>query len=733
MRKHMIGLFLAISLLLNMFICTAAADNSPSRVIHVVFDDSGSMFVPRGENDSWCQAKYAMEVFAAMLDPNDSMNIYVMSDYESGTEQGPKLKLSGATPALKNVESVHNMPLAGGGTPFRSVEKAYKDLQPVTSASEKWLVVLTDGDFEGVSKTHADDFFSRKADDISVMFLGIGKAAGSINAKADKNIYYKKVDSSEQILPKITEVCQQIFNRQKLDKLSFDIPMSELIIFAQGADVSINGINDGNKLIASKSLVSVFYCDEPAPKYSDAKCATNLTGKIATFKGDFDAGEYDMDITGADTVEIYYSPNIDIQAYLSDASGNEVTNMDKLIAGEYTIKFGFVKKGTNEKVPQSKLLNPVTYSADITNNGESIEYTPGKPININEGSLTVNVSARYMDYNSVVAPQRSYIVYKNKKVSFTMMANPDYIITENGFTNADDPIILKALIEDEDGDFVEFTPEQWAAVDVSEIKLDNKHNLGAFNIKKGVERGILEVRPTVYENNPRKHGIGDFDIDISYAQQVESSLWSSEKTSFTTRIKDDFSWWGRNRQKVIAAAAAMIILLLILFIIWILTRKVYPNKFRVQEVSFVVNRQEMPVNDIRNCCRLNAKKGFFRSIIHLFVSEKQATISVDKPPGYNEQELRCNTTIYVRPASRRITPSRMRRFEICAPMRTTANVRQVQAGTIYERHSSGNNLVPTSDVEKDLENIKISRETDFNRIELEIGSASRLEIKMRKF
>lgn len=126
-----------------------AEGNAPSRTINLVYDDSGSMIVnDKGEYvDTWCQAKYAVEVFAGMLGDNDTMNVYVMSDFENGVDGNPKLVLKGRDGAEKNVSEVHNMVTVDGNTPFNAVRAAEAALES-TKADEKWLVVLTDGEFE---------------------------------------------------------------------------------------------------------------------------------------------------------------------------------------------------------------------------------------------------------------------------------------------------------------------------------------------------------------------------------------------------------------------------------------------------------------------------------------------------------------------------------------------------------------------------------------------------------
>ena len=57
----------------------------PSRTINLVYDDSGSM-IRQGSTyvDTWCQAKYALEVVASMLDDRDVLNVYYISIYNIG-------------------------------------------------------------------------------------------------------------------------------------------------------------------------------------------------------------------------------------------------------------------------------------------------------------------------------------------------------------------------------------------------------------------------------------------------------------------------------------------------------------------------------------------------------------------------------------------------------------------------------------------------------------------------
>ncbi|MCR5032234.1 MAG: hypothetical protein K6A92_05170, partial [Lachnospiraceae bacterium] len=360
----------------------SAEENLPTRVINVVYDDSGSMIRTHQNNvDTWCQAKYSMEVFAAMLGERDTMNVYVMSDYDHGqTSAPPRLSLSGSDGSEANVAKVHNMITAAGNTPFNAVRKAYNDLANA-SADEKWLVILTDGAFEDGAFTNqqVDEYLSVKDEDINVMFMGMGADAADITASDEKHIYSEKAQNNAQILEKITQICTRIFNSNKLQvdvssgDFSFDIPMSEIVVFAQGDGVSIDGITDGNgsHISPDKKPVNVRYSETPSSKgYTEFIVDDKLNGYIATFRGDFAPGHYTANVNAAQTVEVYYKPNVEIMLYLVDSEGQEVPYTDGVRSGDYEVKFGFVKAGTNEKVTQSTLLGDVKYDGAISFNHE---------------------------------------------------------------------------------------------------------------------------------------------------------------------------------------------------------------------------------------------------------------------------------------------------------------------------------------------------------------------------
>lgn len=539
---------LFINLLVFFLLCgviffpiTAKAETKVlTRVINVVYDDSGSMIYTNDRKvDTWCQAKYAMEVFASMLGDQDTMNIYVMSDFCNSSNAAPLLTLKGAEGSAANVEKVHNMITNANNTPFDAVRKAYSDLA-AENADDKWLVVLTDGEFQNVEDV--DAFFANKQQDVKVLFLGMGPDADAIRTDNSRNIYAEKAENNSQILNKITDICRHIFSSDKLSvninnlEFSFDVPMKELVVFAQGRNVEIKGIvgSDGTLIESTDPPVAVKYSEKATTNsnanYDNPLVAKELGGSIAVFSGDFATGTYKVDVKGAETIEVYYKPNVELEAYLVDVNGTQIKNGDALNEGKYTLGFGFVKAGTEEKVPDSYLLGIVSYAATITNNGRTEErsYSTGYDVEIKEGDFHADVTTNYLSFNTI-STSLDFKVLKETGLELKVLDNPEYILKDSNFTNGDRPIRVQAMLNGQ-----ELTQEQWNLIDEFNAKFtgENKKNLGALRIEKSEETGIFNVYPNMGTDKPTMGEYKDEPILVSCNSTKGGDIWKGEvKTS----------------------------------------------------------------------------------------------------------------------------------------------------------------------------------------------------------
>jgi len=430
--KRMFTIFLSL-LFVSVFFLPLNAQtyetNQPSKAVNIIYDDSGSMIRSGGVGgtgpllDRWGQAKYAMEVFAAMLEENDTMSVYYMSDYVIANggriDAPPKVTVRGSEPASARVSRIRNTVTRASNTPFDPVVKAYNDLKAIT-ADDKWMVILTDGEFNLLNGVAAEniDVNGKLSDyaydsDISINLLAIGddedlnRMVRTINPNANIGYYFDHARDPKEILGKITSICNRIFNRNTLKfsdeskyEFKFDIPMIELLVFAQGGDVKINGIK-GGKTFNPVETVNVRYSDRAALNVNfNVLVSRELTGVISKFH-DIPKGSYSLDISGAQTVEIYYKPDVHMNIKLM--KGRKEIRSNEVEAGNYRIDFGIV----NEKGEyfESDLLGNVTYEAVITNDGKEYPVSNGDTVKLEAGDYKVNVKARFLEINTAEASQ----------------------------------------------------------------------------------------------------------------------------------------------------------------------------------------------------------------------------------------------------------------------------------------------------------------------------------------
>jgi hypothetical protein len=389
--------------------------NLPGKAIHIVYDDSGSMIRDDGDVylDRWAQAKYAMEVFAAMLQENDIMRVYYMSDYVTSIggniNAPPRLSIMGTEPMSARVAKVHDTITLASNTPFDPVLKAYEDLKN-ESSDEKWLVVLTDGQFNFLygesANVNADIFYSQfiNESDIKIIHFAMGNDAATISADPKRNIFFEHSRNDNEILGKIISVCNQIFNRNTIRfsneakrQFSFDLPMRELLVFAQGTDIGINAIVGKSKYEPSET-VNVRYSEVAAINYvtnQDIIIPRYLTGVVAVFR-DIPQGHYELDLTGAQLVEIYYKPAVSLVIRLY-RRGREISPQD-IPEGNYRVRFGLATE--DGKFVASSLLGKVEYQATVQNRGQTSSIKSGDIIKIHPGELQIQVEAHFLEINT---------------------------------------------------------------------------------------------------------------------------------------------------------------------------------------------------------------------------------------------------------------------------------------------------------------------------------------------
>ena len=496
-----------------------------SRLIYVVYDDSCSMVDTAGDPGNpgemrvrWSQAKYAMEVFAAMMEENDQMVVFPMS-----LRGDSNLTIKGKD--VKRVESIHNWNSEYAGTPWDSITNAAEKLKTQSNAGfdERWLVILTDGKFfdgngQGGSspippETVQAGLESYASSGIKVSYIAIGEDGNSLQKNEPVGLYVTVTqDTAESVLANVTETANKIFTRMELPgkyvssngnakTLNIDIPTRRIIIFAQGKDAKISGLTYNGQTIKPNAIYSVKCSDVVPESYSaikdKVKRDTKLAGVVAEFIAEdepFAAAtperKYVAEISGADDANIkyYYTPGADISFMVN---GKVVKSSDELLnAGEYDIQMCFVDPVSGQVV-ESELLNGASFNMRYTYGGETtaIDGTTGH-IKLENGELDIEVSAIWQQYGNIRMDQVKHYNVRPEPIALNVEVinnpgtySPDYLVD-----NADP---VKIRITNANGEAL--SNEQ---IEAMEISVDSASNTGIqWDIARGEESGTWNLTP----------------------------------------------------------------------------------------------------------------------------------------------------------------------------------------------------------------------------------------------
>ena len=529
----------------------AEVNKSGARAIYVVFDNSGSMYGPG--NMAWSQATYAMEVFAAMMnyDNGDQMKIFPMHDVTTG---GTGSTSSITVRSISDIAQIHNMytpqPL---GTPYTQVNTAANELAVLLDSgnvAEGWLVVLTDGDFDSdLPATNLQTDLEQKAemrDNMYVQYLAMGSDIKTVaDAKEEIGLYSQKVENSSQVINELAVISNRIFERNEYTSLkndgslSFDIPLSRLIVFAQGSDVSINSLKnkegseinlESNYEVSCSSTdgggLTSFVTETPAKD-------TSLKGQVAVFS-DTSAimeGDYTLDVAGADSVKIYYEPDVKFGAGLY--RGDDQVDASTIEGGTYSIRVGFINQLTGEFIENTSLLGEPEYK--LTVNGE--EYGLGGSSGAYQ-SVEIQADGDLLEISADVTYLNNYTDHID--MSFQ-------VCTLDMEVEAPKSAALKEIPDGSGRMTVEatrngepLTEEQWknASVDVECKDSEGGEFSIEWEVEPGEEVSTWTVSPRYKDGDMFSTGIGPADITVSVSTEIDGQQYGKSE-NISMEIKDD--------------------------------------------------------------------------------------------------------------------------------------------------------------------------------------------------
>ncbi len=617
MKKNFVkfsSLLLVLLILLSTFMsinftATAAETQKVERSydIAVVFDNSGSMYQ---NSMAWCRAKYAMEIFASMLnyENGDRLRIYPMW---SVTTDGSQPISGGSTDAIEvlseaDFDKISNLyTVDDNGTPFAPVWEAQADMK-TSNATDKWLIVMTDGKFNQKQRNETVPDISGKdlrdmlinvaSDDLKVQYLGFGKAT-NLESAENKNFYAKK-STDESLKDDLINICNAIFQRSVMPKdrlngkkLEIDLSMKNLIVFVQGDNAKIKSLTDEN----GKEIPIILnsgqrkYSTVKAKRYKDiAKVDKTLAGQVVTF-GECPTGKYTLNYTGsADAVQIFYEPDVDIQVTVTDAKTKKKVDASSgaINAGEYILESKIVDSKTGKDVTKHELMrkdgSDVVLKTFVKTSEEpdGVEYENGAKINLkpNENTEITVVGTYLKDYTitSKGNPDLDWmnnLVVKPPKAEFEVKAE---VLQDGSWYKLSDnaewePVKLtltldgKALTEEE----LERTNLSINASDDLPLRVERIEGESAYNVYIAQDENGKYTEPDT--------GIYSVKVGATYTDKY------GEKTESDDRVSFEIQKYSKIWRWLIYVVGLIALALLIWFI---LTRKAWPLKMEfVQDLG----------------------------------------------------------------------------------------------------------------------------------------------------
>ncbi|MBR5314325.1 MAG: hypothetical protein IKU45_02805 [Clostridia bacterium] len=462
---------------------SAAGKETVQRTIAIVYDNSGSMFM--NGRKAWCQALYAIEVFATMMNKGDKLMIYPMNPM--GMEGKNEVYTHDGNPLIitedKQKSLIHTIKsdlTKNSDTHIESIDSAYNGL--MKESGEKWLVVLTDGEVfyengtvignkdPGKTKEALETRFSNYIGDTNILYLGMEVGGVKLDvpqiSAPDSMHYGAQKASSAEVPGVLTNMCNTIFGRDSLPSnhvkgtnVDFDIPLSKLYVFIQGENIdNVKLSGNGKEYKATQQFKPTYATAGCASQYKSEEkfeADTTLQGCMAVYEN-LSAGTYTCTSTGTvSSAAFYYEVDGDLQLVLVNANGAVINSSEEIAPGEYTLQYALVDKKGNPL--KSDLLGNVNYEISYTVNGEN-KTERGK----DAGGLKLNIT----EETEVVVKSAEVNFLNGYKIRKTGNKLGFLSVPFKGLKGAARPLSIKfnGGFEEVDADLVGGTPSFLASI-----------------------------------------------------------------------------------------------------------------------------------------------------------------------------------------------------------------------------------------------------------------------------
>ena len=652
------ALLIVVSIFVAMPVTSKAAE--PTKIeksydIAVVFDNSGSMY----ENKGWCRAKYAMEIFASMLNYNrDKLHIFPMWEV---TYDGSQPTSGGSYDAIeiKNKDDINRISnlytVRPSSTPFEPIDEANEYLKK-SKANEKWLIILTDGAFnqDERGKSAQIDLQQRvsslASDEIKVQYLGFG---GATTLKANEaNNFFAKKSTDTSLKDDLVEICNKIFQRSVLpsnrlsgQSLKLDMSMKSVIVFAQGANAQVNSLKDssGKDVAITLNSGQRKYSTIKANKYPNAPVDTSLAGQVVTF-ADCPKGDYTLSFSGADSIQIFYEPDVDIDIEILNSDGVRVTNPEDFVAGEYKITSRIVDRITGEDVTNHELLgNAVDLKTYVktSNDSEYKAFENGSKITFAEDDETsIYVEGQYLGKYKISSKD-------DKKWEW---------LTE-GFEIEKQSVAFKINIDAEQKWFVLKEKDSWKPIKIV-MTVEGQPLTDEQMQKTNLTVSISDNMKYRVEMIPGGSAYNVFIAQDENGNYIEPTTGKFKMTASATYVdedgkevkaKEDNISFEVQKYSQIFRILFWLAIILIIILIWLMfmLQKVLPKSVVKENATF----QTMTAGEVDG------------TLVNVEYRRKAKSLTISGPNSVDFDE-QCSATFDLRAVDNRFTPSKRRRMVV---------------------------------------------------------------------
>lgn len=540
---------IAAFVLVSLFLCAGvfAEMTVPSKRIHIFLDDSDNMT----EKFEFVQALYAMEIFASMLGEKDELHIYYANNLTQQHE-GDCVSFYGKDGPEKNVNKIHTTSFfCNNGSYYENARTAQNELIKHTEFDERWFIYLTNASSTSESiynstpvdvEKELNDFITNANDEaLSVYYFQIGYDSPMVKENKSIRLYSASRKDSADMPEAICEFSQKVFANNEFEindsELVLPIAMDEVIVFAQGENVTFNGIkslssSSGVVMERIPSIVNVDANGNPiSGTEKDVVGLDNLFGYIKTYKN-VPKGTYTLDVKDSQTLQIFYKPQVSIKVKLTDGSNStEVKNGGTIAPGTYKIEY-YITDGDGNALSQEAqaLLGNVNFKDEsvFTNNDDDMGFVAsGDTITLEDGRFEAQICGKYLTYGKSVAQFKCNVhEMRDIKMEFEDTA-PKYHFKNNEFLNPGETVLKLSVTGREENSF---SAAEWNQV---KSKLRIKDASGAFEFDIDMSTaGVVRIKPKKIKNLSAEFG-NEYEIIavLENGVNIDGDILSAKEAS----------------------------------------------------------------------------------------------------------------------------------------------------------------------------------------------------------